>query len=42
MVLDKYDAFGFNVTITHGDNEFNIAKLKECLLPVLVEIYGKD
>ena len=42
MVLDKYDARGFNVTIIHGDNEFNIAQLKECPLPVLVEIYGED
>ena len=42
MVLDKYDTRGFNVTIIHGDNEFKIAQLKEYLLPVLVEIYGKD
>ena len=24
MVLDKYDACGFNVTIVRGDNELNI------------------
>ena len=42
MILDKYYSPGFNVTIIHGDNEFNIEKLKEYLLPVLVEIYGKD
>ena len=29
MVLDKYDKLGYNVTIVLGDNEFNIAKLKE-------------
>ena len=41
MVLDKYYARGFNVTIIYGDNEFNIAQLKEYLLPILVEIYVK-
>ena len=39
MLLDKYDARGFNVTIIHEDNEFNIVKLKEYLLPIMVEIY---
>ena len=42
MVLEKYDVRGFNVTIILGDNEFNIAQLKEYFLPILVEIYGKD
>ena len=36
MVIDKYDAHGFNVTIIYRDNEFNIATLKEYLLPILV------
>ena len=41
VVLEKYDASGFNLTIIHVYNEFNIAQLKEYPLPVLVEIYGK-
>ena len=41
MVLGKYDARGFNVTIIHGYNGFNISQLKEYPLPILVEIYGK-
>ena len=41
MVLDKYDAHGFNVTIVHGDNEFKMSQLKYYLLPILVYIYGK-
>ena len=28
MLLEKYDACGFNLTIVHGNNEFNIAQLK--------------
>ena len=35
MVLDKYYARGFNVTIINGENEFNIAKFKEYLLPIV-------
>ena len=41
MVLDKYDARGFNVTIVHGDNEFKMSQLKYYLLPILLYIYGK-
>ena len=41
MIIEKYDARGFNVTTIHGDNEFNISQLKEHLLPILVDIYGK-
>ena len=39
MVIEKYDAHEFNVTIIHGDIEFNIAQLKEYLVPILVKIY---
>ena len=28
MLIDKYDACGFNVTIIHVNSEFNIPKLK--------------
>ena len=42
MVIEKYDAHEFNVTIIHGDIEFNIAQLKEYLVPILVKIYWKD
>ena len=42
MVLGKYDAHGFNVTIIYEYNGFNISQLKEYPFPILVEIYGKD
>ena len=42
MVLETYDARGFNLTIIRGENGFTVAKFKDYLLPIIVEIYGKD
>ena len=42
MVIEKYDARDFNVTIIHGENEFNIAQWKQYLLSIREKIYGKD
>jgi hypothetical protein len=37
-----YEARGFNITVIHGDNEFNINSLIQHLLPTLTQIYGKN
>jgi hypothetical protein len=41
-VLTTYKSRGFNITIIHGDNEFNIKALKEFLSPTIVTIYGRN
>jgi hypothetical protein len=41
-VIDIYNARGFDITDIHGDNEFNIASLKQHLLPTATHIYGAN
>ena len=41
-VLYPYEARGFNINSAHGDNKFNINKLKAQLLPISTHIYGKE
>jgi hypothetical protein len=41
-VIDMYEARGFNITTLHGDNEFNVHALRQHLLPILTQIYGKN
>ena len=40
--MDLYDTRGFNITVFHRDNEFNINTFKSHLLPIFTHIYGKE
>jgi hypothetical protein len=41
-VLNTYWSRGFDITIVHSDNKFNIKELKEFLSPTIVTIYGRN
>ena len=41
-VTNMYKERGFNIDIYHGDNEFNINDLKECIRPASLNIYAKE
>ena len=41
-VINLYESRGFTITDIHGDNEFNVKKLHDYLLPTIFHIYGRD
>jgi hypothetical protein len=41
-IKNIYETRGFQITDVHGDNEFDIKRVKEFLLPATLHIYGKD
>ena len=41
-VINIYKSRGFIINTIHGDNEFDISRLREEVRPTILQIHGKD